>query len=113
MTPDREAFNAELSDILRVPVESLPRVFSAKQVKILKIGVDVDIRARFPEADAERLASWLQRYTTSEMYLRRTIHKRAHNRHDLDGADVEPIQSGARYRAFKLLEEMSKQKQAA
>ena len=111
MTPERELIITELAQILGV--SEVPKVFRCKQVKILKIGIDVDLRERFPGADPERLAAWLQRYTTSEFYLKRTINKRAHNRHDLDGADVEPIQHGARYRAFRMLEDSRKQQQAA
>lgn len=113
MTPERKAILDELAGILGVPAANVPRVFTAPKVKILKIGIDVDLRERFPGADPERLASWLQRYTTSEFYLKRTINKHAHNRHDLDGADVEPIQQGARYRAFRMLEDSRKQQQAA
>lgn len=106
MTPERSAIIAELAGILGVNPDDVPVVFRVKQVKVLKIGIDVDLRIRYPAADPERLADWLQRYTTSEFYLRRTINKFAHNRHDLDGGDVEPIKQGARYRAFRILNEM-------
>lgn len=93
----------ELAAILGVDRSGLPRVLTAQQVKVLKRGVHEDLAQRFPNADASRIAAWLQRYTSTRFYLARTCSKNATNRHDLDGADVEPISAAARYRAIKIL----------
>lgn len=100
---DRAALLDELAALLGVGRQELPAAFTSHYMRILKIGIHADLQARYPHADAARLGDWLRRYTGSRFYLKRTTHNRARHRHDLDGADVEPIDQGARYRAIRIL----------
>lgn len=95
----------ELAEILSVAPDEVPRVFRSPYVKILKIGIDADLRERYPDASAARLSVWLERYTGSSFYLRRMKNRRASHRHDLDGNDAGEIASGARFIAFRRLKQ--------
>ena len=103
MNPFQSALVAELATILKVPKESLPAVFIQSRCKVLKVGIEHDIYARFPAADPAVVRAWLERYTQQDFYLRRIC--QGMNRHDLDGNDCGKI--GDKRYAKKLLAQMS------
>ena len=98
----REMMLAHLPPILGCTSEELPPVLTTKgRPKALKVGITLDLLARFPNANEPKLANWLQRWTIHWEYLKRIAQGR--NRHDLDGNDVAPITYCERHQARRRL----------
>jgi len=86
----REAMLAELPAILGSTPEGLPPVLTVKgRPKALRVGIALDLLAKYPKADETKLANWVRRWTGHWEYLKRIAH--GCNRHDLEGIDVAPI----------------------
>lgn len=77
----------ELAVILHVSISDLPAVFRMTPIKILKMQIDQDLIAAYPDVYVPALRDWFHRYTRSEFYLRRAAYHAKH-RHDLNGQDV-------------------------
>jgi ProQ/FINO family len=69
--------------------------------RTLKIGIDADLRARFPQADTAKMRCWLKFWTRAPAYLKR-LATGAH-RHDIDGNDAGLIDAKHARHARKLL----------
>jgi sRNA-binding protein len=99
----------ELPDILKCTTAELPVVFYDDITRPLAIGIDVELIARFPQADPNRLCEWLHWWTKSVRYLVQMA--RGGTRHGLDGArerEITPNQiehananSGGRQRSHR------------
>jgi sRNA-binding protein len=86
----REAMLNELPAILGCTPEELPPVLAVMgRPKALKVGIALDLLAKFPKADEPKLADWLRRWTGHWEYLKRIAH--GCNRHGLEGNDMAPI----------------------
>ena len=60
----REAMLDELPVILGCTPEELPPVLAVMgRPKALKVGIALDLLAKFPRADEPKLADWLRRWT--------------------------------------------------
>jgi sRNA-binding protein len=94
---------ATLPGILGCSPGDVPIVFkNLNWPRTLKIGIDVDIRQRFPAVDGVRLARWLKFWTRNPAYVQR-LAKGVH-RHNLDGHDAGLIDAAhVRYARRKLI----------
>jgi sRNA-binding protein len=89
----RRLMLARLPAILGCKAEDIPQVFlPTNSPKILKVGIDRDLIARFPAANLAELKTWLRWWTKSGYYCCRMVVGK--NRHDLDGWNVADISPG-------------------
>ena len=99
----RGAMLADLPAILGCTPEELPAVLTVKgRPKALKVGIMLDVLAKYPKADEPKLVNWMRRWAGHWEYLKRIAH--GCNRHDLEGNDVAPITYYERDQARRRLE---------
>ena len=97
----------ELAAILGVMRAELPPVFHFEKPKVLKVGINEDLLARFPDVDRERLSAWLAMWTSLPDYLKRTAGRHRRNRHDLDNEHAGEISGKAKWWAVQRLRAMA------
>jgi hypothetical protein len=99
----RELMLRDLGSILGCEIEALPVVFKFEGAPLpLKIGVELDVRARWPEADPARLSRWLRLWVSSRSYIREICFG-GRDRFDLDGNVAGKVDDGAREHARRII----------
>ena len=94
--------------MLGIDAEHPPRVFLGDKPKPLKIGVHLDLIARFPGAKPAKVRRWLARWTHSRRYLEAIAKGIA--RYDLDGGVAGEISELEHAHARQSLEQCNKGK---
>lgn len=103
-----KAAQLALADILGVAYEDLPFVFKCPHKRALKVGIDKDLRERFPKAPESALSLWMAKWTGSTSYLERL--STGTNRHDLDGKECGVIEDSQRSHAIGWLRKRAERK---
>jgi sRNA-binding protein len=101
MSSFRQLMLERLLSILKCEPADVPAVFKMPGRRPLKIGIDADLIARFPHADAGALAGWMKWWTLNRAYVVTVIEDG--DRYDLDGHPVQKVTAGQAKHAAKMI----------